>query len=143
MNASKTVTVPGLDHTPGIAETHRALEGRFTSRIQNKHCELNFYLNAVGCLAGTFYSDGETLEILGGVPSLYGDAYGQMRENTHGETLAVFHATPQASGIMLEIDLPGEGDLMKLGNAERVMFHRRSEETTLGSLPELKALDRL
>jgi hypothetical protein len=103
------------------------LEGQYSAYIENLECKLHLRLNAIGCLAGTFYTQGETLEIYGGMPSMYGDAYGIMRESSHLETLAVFHAIPQPDGVMLELDLPGVGDLMKLSNAQTIMFKRSSE----------------
>jgi hypothetical protein len=101
-----------------------ALTGHYRAKIQNTACELHLRLNPAGCLTGTFCADGQILEILGGIPSLYGEVYGQMRDNTSGEVLAVFRAMPQMHGVQLELDLPNTGDIMKLANAEEVIFTR-------------------
>ncbi len=119
------------------------LEGNYSAQIKNLECQLHLRLNAIGCLFGTFHAEGETLTIYGGVPSLYGDAYGLMREAAGLETIAVFHAIPQANAVLLELDLPGKGDLMKLSHAQTLRFIRSSQPQTLGNLPEIKALDLL
>jgi hypothetical protein len=128
MTITQTLDNPNSHQsTQGSSATSLTLEGQYTAHIHDLECELHLRLNAIGCLAGTFHSEDETLEIYGGIPSLYGDAYGIMRESTHLETLAVFHATPQPNGVMLELDLPGAGDLMKLGNAQTILFTRLSQ----------------
>ncbi len=126
-----------------LTHTSLSLEGRFKTQIDHFECEMQLKLNSIGCLVETFAAEGESLEIYGGVPSLYGDAYGLMRESTHLETIAVFHAIPDRNGVLLELDLPGTGDLMKLSNATRLVFSRVNEPQTLGDLPELKVLELL
>jgi hypothetical protein len=127
-----------------LAHTSLSLEGHFKTQIDNFECELQLRLNSIGCLIGTFQAAGESLEVYGGVPSLYGEVYGLMRESTHLETIAVFHAIPERNGVLLELDLPGTGDLMKLGNATRLVFtHVSQTQQSLGDLPELKALELL
>jgi hypothetical protein len=110
-----------------LSHSSLSLEGHYKTQIDNLECELQLQLNAIGCLVGTFKAVNESLEIYGGVPSLYGDVYGLMRERTHLETIAVFHAIPDRNGVLLELDLPGTGDLMKLGNATRLVFNRVSQ----------------
>ncbi len=127
-----------------LTHTSLSLEGRFRTQIDHFECELQLKLNSIGCLVGEFRAEGERLEIYGGVPSLYGDAYGLMREGTHLQTIAVFHAIPDRNGVLLELDLPGAGDLMKLGNATRLVFTRISQsQQSLGDLPELRTLELL
>jgi hypothetical protein len=122
-----------------LVHTSLSIEGHYKTQIDNFGCELQLKLNSIGCLVGEFKTQSETLEIYGGVPSLYGDVYGLMRESTHLETIAVFHAIPDRNGVLLELDLPGAGDLMKLSNAQRLVFNRISQpQQTLGNLPELK-----
>ena len=100
------------------------LAGRYNAQIWEVDCELELHLDQTGCLIGTFTADGETLEVFGGVPSLYGEVYGVIREGRDGETLAVFRAVPQVQTLLLEIDSPGSNDLMMLGQAETVVFSR-------------------
>jgi hypothetical protein len=127
-----------------LAHASLRLEGFYTTQFDNLECELQLKLNSIGCLVGTFKAANESLEIYGGIPSLYGDVYGLMRESTHSETIAVFHAIPNRNGVLLELDLPGAGDLMKLGNATRLVFNRVSQfQQSLGDLPELKTLELL
>ncbi len=125
-----------------LTHTSLSLEGHYKTQIDHFECELQLNLNSIGCLVGTFQVAGERFEIYGGIPSLYGDVYGVMRENTHLETIAVFHAMPDRKGVLLELDLPAKGDLMKLGNASKLVFSRVSHpQQSLGDLPELKALE--
>ena len=100
------------------------LAGRYNAQIWEVDCELELRFDSTGCLIGTFIADGETLEVFGGVPSLYGEVYGVIREGRDGETLAVFRAVPQVQELLLEIDSPGSKDLMKLAQAESVVFSR-------------------
>jgi hypothetical protein len=124
-----------------LTHTSLSLEGHYKTEIDNFECDLHLKLNSIGCLIGTFQAAGENLEVHGGIPSLYGDVYGLMREGTHLETTAVFHAIPDRNGLLLELDLPGVGDLMKLGNATRLVFTRVKQlEQTSADLPEPKAL---
>jgi hypothetical protein len=111
-----------------LTHTSLSLEGHYRTKFDNLECELQLKLNSIGCLVGSFQTEDEILEIHGGVPSLYGDVYGLMRENTHLETIAVFHAIPDRHGVLLELDLPGTGDLMKLGNATRLVFTRLDQK---------------
>ncbi len=125
-----------------LAHASLSLEGHYKTQIDNFECELQLKLNSIGCLIGTFKAENESFEIYGGIPSLYGDVYGLMRETTNLETIAVFYAVPDRNGVLLELDLPGVGDLMKLGNAQRLVFNRVSQfQQTLGNLPELKTLE--
>ena len=100
------------------------LAGRYNAQIWEVDCELELSLDQTGCLIGTFIADGETLGVFGGVPSLYGEVYGVIREGRDGETLAVFRAVPQVQTLLLEIDSPGSNDLMLLAQAETVVFSR-------------------
>ena len=123
-----------LQNFKPLTHTSLSLEGRYKTQIDQFACELQLQLNSIGCLVGTFRAESESFEIYGGIPSLYGDVYGVMRESTNLETIAVFHAIPDRNGVLLELDLPGTGDLMKLSNATRLVFSRVSQlaSTNLG-----------
>jgi hypothetical protein len=101
----------------------QTLAGRYAVSIQDVNCTLELHLDDTGCLAGVFIADGEHLKIIGGVPNTYGEVFGLILE-PDGNILAVFQAAPHAEHLILEVDVPGEGDLMHLGNAERVTFKR-------------------
>ena len=115
---------PALENPALEVPFTHPLAGSYTARIWQVDCELELSLDQTGCLIGTFTADGETLEVFGGVPSLYGEVYGVIREGRNGETLAVFRAVPQVQALLLEIDLPGPNDLMLLAQAESVVFSR-------------------
>jgi hypothetical protein len=132
-----------MENFKPLMHTSLSLEGHYKTQIDNLECDLRLNLNSIGCLVGTFQAADENLEVYGGIPSLYGDVYGLMREGAHLETTAVFHAIPDRNGLLLELDLPGVGDLMKLGNASRLMFTRVSQRQTQADLPEFKALELL
>lgn len=102
----------------------QTLSGRYAASIQDVDCTLELHLDSTGCLAGSFIADDEHLEIMGGVPNAYGEVFGLILE-PGGGILAVFRAAPQASNLIFEVDTPGEGDLMHLGNAERMTFSRQ------------------
>ncbi len=101
----------------------QTLAGHYITSIQNMDCTLELQLDHTGCLAGTFIADGEHLKIMGGVPNTYGEVFGLILEPS-GNILAVFRAVHDAKNLILEVDVPGEGDLMHLGNAERLSFRR-------------------
>ncbi len=111
MNPMMTTTLP------------QTLTGRYAASIQDVDCKLELHLDDTGCLAGAFIADGEHLKILGGVPNAYGEVFGLILE-PGGDILAVFRAAQDAKNLILEVDVPGEGDLMHLGNAERLSFRR-------------------
>jgi hypothetical protein len=108
---------------PMTATLTQTLPGRYTASLQDVDCRLELHLDHSGCLAGAFIADGEHLEIMGGVPNAYGEVFGLILE-PGGGILAVFRAAPDARNLIFEVDVPGEGDLMHLGNAERLMFRR-------------------
>jgi hypothetical protein len=114
-----------------------SLEGRYQTQIDNRDCELQLLLNPQGYLIGTFQIGCETLEVNGGIPSLYGDVYGLMRETSQLETVAVFHALPDRNGLLLELDVPQKGDLMKLSHATRFEFRRVNAHQTQGDSPKI------
>jgi hypothetical protein len=104
------------------------LPGRYNAQLQNTNCTLELTLDQSGCLSGSFRADSEDLEITGGVPSVFGEVYGVIRERTTGETVAVFRAVPQVRQLILEIDTPNAHNVMELGNAERIVFERLTAE---------------
>jgi hypothetical protein len=101
----------------------QSLTGCYIASIQDVDCRLELYLDHTGCLAGAFIADFEHLKIMGGVPNMYGEVFGLILEPS-GKIMAVFRAALHAQNLILEVDVPGEGDLMRLGNAERVTFNR-------------------
>jgi hypothetical protein len=114
-------------------ETHKPitphpLSGCYRVRLQHTDCTLELALNQSGCLSGSFQADGENLEITGGIPSVFGEVYGVIREPTTGETIAVFRAVSRMRQLILEIDTPNAHNLMELGNAERIVFERFDAE---------------
>jgi hypothetical protein len=127
MIVNQAVTIPNPHLSTNQSTIQPGLEGHYSALIENLECKLHLCLNAIGCLAGTFQSQDENLEIYGGVPSVYGGVYGLMRESKTLETVAVFHVLPQANGVLLELDLPGKGDLMKMSNAQTLIFTRLGE----------------
>jgi hypothetical protein len=114
-------------------ETHKPitphpLSGCYRARLQHTDCTLELTLDQSGCLSGSFQADGENLKIIGGVPSIFGEVYGSIREPTTGETVAVFRAVSRIRQLILEIDTPNAHNLMELGNAERIVFERFDAE---------------
>lgn len=111
---------------PVISELHTnpALPGWYTARIQDVDCELELRLDLTGHLIGQFSAEGESLEIRGGVPSVSGETFGRILA-PDGDILAVFRAVPNPTGLSLELDAPNPHDLMRLSNAERVIFTRQ------------------
>ncbi len=102
---------------------NNALVGHFTATLENVPCEINLEMDHTGCLVGGFCAATERLEIVGGIPNAFGEFFGLIRSKA-GETVAVFHALPQSNGLMLELDLPSDGDLMKMPLAEPFSFQR-------------------
>jgi hypothetical protein len=105
------------------AERTQTLAGRYITSVHHIECRLELRLDQMGCLSGVFVADGEHLRILGGAPDAYGEVFGLILEPS-GHILAVFRAVPEAEHLILEVDVPGEGDLMHLGNVERLRFRR-------------------
>lgn len=99
--------------------TAQTITGRFQATIRNVKCELELYLDHTGCVTGSFTTDGERLEVMGGVPTAFGQVFGLIRA-PGGDTLAVFRAVPQARNLVLEVNTPG----LKLLEAQRVSFQR-------------------
>jgi hypothetical protein len=107
-----------------IAALTQNLPGQYNASIQSVNCTLELRLDSTGCLAGSFVADNEHLEIMGGLPNTYGEVFGLIREPS-GDTMAVFRAAPLDMHLIFELDTPGGGDLMSLGNAERIVFKRQ------------------
>jgi hypothetical protein len=104
------------------------LPGNYKAQLQHIDCDLELGLDQSGCLTGSFFADGENLEISGGVPSTFGEVYGVIRERLNLETVAVFRAVPHIRQLILEIDTPNAHNVMELGNAERIVFERLTAE---------------
>jgi hypothetical protein len=104
------------------------LPGKYKAQLQHIDCDLELGLDQSGCLTGSFFADGENLEISGGVPSTFGEVYGVIRERLNLETVAVFRAVPHIRQLVLEIDTPNAHNVMELGNAERIVFERLTAE---------------
>jgi hypothetical protein len=104
------------------------LPGKYKAQLQHIDCDLELGLDQSGCLSGSFLADGEHLEITGGVPSVFGEVYGVIRERISLETVAVFRAVPHIRQLILEIDTPNANNVMELGNAERIVFERFDAE---------------
>lgn len=104
-------------------ELNQALIGHYVATLENTACEIDFNFDHTGCITGAFQAATEKLEILGGIPNVYGEVFGLIRSKA-GDTVAVFHALPQTNGLKLELDLPSEGDLMKMPCAETFLFQR-------------------
>jgi hypothetical protein len=104
------------------------LPGNYKAQLQHVTCDLELGLDQSGCLTGSFFADGENLEITGGVPSAFGEVYGVIRERINLETVAVFRAVPHIRQLVLEIDTPNAHNVMELGNAERIVFERFDAE---------------
>jgi hypothetical protein len=104
------------------------LPGNYRAQLQHIDCDLELGLDQSGCLTGSFFADGENLEITGGVPSAFGEVYGVIRERFNLETVAVFRAVPHIRQLILEIDTPNAHNVMELGNAERIVFERLTAE---------------
>ena len=99
------------------------LTGRFFVTLHDTSCEIELWQDATGCIRGVFAVDDERLEIMGGLPNAFGECFGLIRE-PGGDTLAIFRAAPHAQDLMFEVDLPDENELMKLANAEQIVFRR-------------------
>ncbi len=108
--------------------TPHPLPGCYRAQLQHIECDLELTLDQSGCLSGSFQANGENLEIIGGVPSGFGEVYGVIRERHSLETVAVFRAVPQIRQLILEIDTPNAHTVMELGNAERIVFERFDAE---------------
>jgi hypothetical protein len=104
------------------------LPGNYKAQLQHIDCDLELGLDQSGCLTGSFFADGENLEITGGMPSSFGEVYGVIRERFNLETVAVFRAVPHIRQLILEIDMPNAHNVMELGNAERIVFERFDAE---------------
>jgi hypothetical protein len=104
------------------------LPGNYKAQLQHIDCDLELGLDQSGCLTGSFFADGENLEVTGGVPSSFGEVYGVIRERFNLETVAVFRAVPHIRQLILEIDMPNAHNVMELGNAERIVFERFDAE---------------
>ena len=59
----------------------------------------------MNCLSCEFIAESEHLEIIGGVPSSYGEIFGLIR-TPNADMLAVFRAIPNATGLDLLNDPP-------------------------------------
>ena len=105
------------------------LPGNYRAQLQHIDCDLELGLDQSGCLTGSFFADGENLEITGGVPSAFGEVYGVIRERINLETVAVFRAVPHIRQLILEVDTPNAHNVMELGNAERIVFERFDAQT--------------
>jgi hypothetical protein len=114
---------PSLDPNRNPIPAHPLL-GNYKAQLQHINCDLELGLDQSGCLTGSFFADGENLEITGGVPSVFGEVYGVIRERSNLETVAVFRAVPHIRQLVLEVDVPNAHNVMELGNAERIIFER-------------------
>jgi hypothetical protein len=101
----------------------QSLTGCYIARFQGVDCRLELNLDHTACLAGAFIADGEGLKIMGGAPNTYNEVFGLILEPS-GNIMAVFRAALHAQDLILEVDVPRDGDLMHLGNVERVTFKR-------------------
>jgi hypothetical protein len=118
---------PNLNPNRNPIQAH-PLPGNYKAQLQHIDCDLELGLDQSGCLTGSFFADGENLEISGGVPSTFGEVYGVIRERINLETVAVFRAVPHIRQLVLEIDTPNARNVMELGNAERIVFERFDAE---------------
>jgi hypothetical protein len=96
--------------------------GQFVSQITQVPCQLQLELDKSGCIAGTFSADAEDLQILGNHPNSSGEFFGAMRSNA-GDTVALFHAMPDATGLTFEFETPpSQSDMVAV--AQSVHFDR-------------------
>jgi hypothetical protein len=127
--AGKENDMQRLESTSSRNPIHsHPLPGNYRAQLQHIDCDLELGLDQSGCLTGSFFADGENLEITGGVPSAFGEVYGVIRERFNLETVAVFRAVPHIRQLILEIDTPNAHNVMELGNAERIVFERLTAE---------------
>lgn len=84
--------------------------GLYTGQLGKMDCTLELALNSTGELCGYFRSGGKHLRVYGIVPEHGGAVRGFLREPGDSAAIAIFRASIQDDGLLLEMDVPGEED---------------------------------
>jgi hypothetical protein len=99
------------------------LPAQFISVVNDTECKLELHLNTDGRVMGSFHTDGETLEVYGGIPNSFGEVFGLLNATDLEPPVAVFRANFLGPVLLeFEVDTPNPHDLMALENAERMVF---------------------
>ena len=101
------------------------LPAQFASVVNGSECTLDLHLNTDQRVMGHFHTDGETLEVYGGIPNRFGEVFGLLNAPDLEQPVAVFRANFIGPSLLeFEVDTPNPHDLMALENATRMVFSR-------------------
>lgn len=104
------------------------LAGTYAAPLGETECVLELTFDAEGHLLGSFSTEGETLEVRGGL-SRTGSIFGFLLEPSAGSPVAIFRAIPGLNGMTLQLDVPDFDELMDLCNLERIPLSKVSSHS--------------
>lgn len=108
------------------------LTGIYAAHLGEAECVLMLTFDGEGHLQGSFSTEGETLEVRGGL-SRTGSIFGFLLEPSAGSPVAIFRAIPGLDGMTLQLDVPDFDELMDLCNLERIALSKISGRGTPAS----------
>jgi hypothetical protein len=108
-----------LDHT-----TAQNACGTYHTCIHGLECDLNLVLRPDGQLGGKLYTDGDPLELVGGISGYSGQGYGFLLEPESLSIIAVFRVWLEGRTFTLEVDVPDFSEHLMLSQSERITFER-------------------
>lgn len=97
--------------------------GIYGGQIGGVDCTLELKLDPQGKLHGYFNSGDERLEVRGVTPEHRGAIQGLLQEPSEPAAIAIFRASLEGQGLLLEMDLP-DPDERDFSGAEQVWLVR-------------------
>lgn len=118
--------IPFVENNASLVD----LLGIYAGQVGGTDYTLELFLDHQGASGGRFSALGETLEVYGLTSSNSGALYGLLLDPIERSTVAIFRASPEQGGLLLELDVPDPDERLDFSSAERVRLTRLVQALT-------------